>query len=101
MLYGSFGFAMIPSDMDTNGNCTVEEVYDLSSLTYNYNSQQLPFSVSTMIKMTPDNTRKTSLCDVAAPLPDIFARLYNSVRKYKAWHIYTPTREPTTQTMIH
>jgi hypothetical protein len=57
---------IIAREMNTHGNQMVEDVYDLTSVPYDYSSQQLPFLISTMIITTLNDTKKTPLHDVIA-----------------------------------
>jgi hypothetical protein len=59
-------YYMIANEMDTHSNQMVEDVYVLTSVGYHYNSQQLSFSISTMIITTLNDTKKTPLHDVIA-----------------------------------
>jgi hypothetical protein len=85
LLYGSFGLATMASDMDISGNYEVEHLYSLSSLSYGHNSRQLLFSVSTIITMTLDDTRKNIALQYRRPSPNyLCSPLHLYVRKYKA-----------------
>jgi hypothetical protein len=57
---------IIAREMNTHGNQMVEDVKELTSVPNDYNSQQLPFLISTMIITTLKDGKKTPLHDVIA-----------------------------------
>jgi hypothetical protein len=51
---------IIATEMNTHGNQMVEDVKELTSVLNDYNSQQLPFLISTMIITTHNDSKKNT-----------------------------------------
>jgi hypothetical protein len=83
----------IASDMDSRCNCTLSKVYSMVSLRNDYNSQQLPFWISTILTTTLGDTREKKNApafDVAIPARPTF--LQGKAKKNTHMHIYKPAR---------